>query len=94
MWMYVFTFLSVPHPPSPQHGITCIGFHDAGERQQYVCHLDRVMKLQQDKALRLRARVDSETKQLQRPTEYVIQSSLRVALGKTVLFAGSRANQK
>lgn len=58
----VITYLS-------EHGITCVGFHDATERQHFVFHLDRVIKLQQDKALRLRARVDSETKHPQKPTE-------------------------
>eukprot|EP00731_Ephydatia_muelleri_P026835 Em0018g935a len=58
----VITYLS-------EHGITCVGFHDIAERQRFIFHLDRVMKLQQDKALRLRARVDSETRQPQKPTE-------------------------
>lgn len=58
-------------PPPTQHGITCVGFHDLAERQRFIFHLDRVMKLHQDKAVRLRARVDSEARQLQKPTEYV-----------------------
>ena len=51
-----------------QHGITCVSFSDARERDRFLRQVDRVIRLQQDKAMRVRARGDSETKPVQSPT--------------------------
>ena len=51
-----------------QHGITCVSFSDARERDRFLHQVDRVVQLQQDKAVRVRARGDSEVKPVQSPT--------------------------
>lgn len=41
---------------SMQHGITCVGFRDAEEQSVFLRHLDRIVQLQQERAIKLRAR--------------------------------------
>ncbi len=52
-----------------QHGITCIGFRDAWERERFLHQVDRVVRLQQDQGIRLRARGDSDARHIEAPTE-------------------------
>ena len=54
---------------SSQHGITCLGFRDVWERERFLHQVDRVVRLQQDGAVRLRARGDSAHTNMQNPTE-------------------------
>ena len=49
----------------PQHGITCVGFHDVREQERFLHQVDRVVRLQQDRAVKLRARADSDNRVIQ-----------------------------
>lgn len=54
----VVTYLS-------EHGITCVGFHDVREQERFLHQVDRVVRLQQDRAVKLRARADSDNRVIQ-----------------------------
>lgn len=48
-----------PSLPLSQDGITCIGFQDTQEKDRFLHQIDRVVKLQQERSLKLRDRSDS-----------------------------------
>lgn len=57
-----------------QHGITCIGFRDAHEKDRFLHQIDRIVKLHQDRAVKLRGRSESEARPPPlSPTESVIK---------------------
>lgn len=55
-----------------QHGITCIGFRDTQEKDRFLHQIDRVVKLQQERSIKLRARAESDATSKKNPTELVI----------------------
>ena len=65
-------FCDIPSSLSAQHGITCIDFRDTQEKDRFVHQIDRVVKLQQERSVRLRGRADSGNNTAKRkPTELV-----------------------
>ena len=55
-----------------QQGITCIGFRDVQEKDRFLHQIDRVVKLEQDRSIKLRGRKDSEAAAKQKPSQLVI----------------------
>ncbi|XP_064393588.1 uncharacterized protein LOC135341052 [Halichondria panicea] len=61
----VMTYLS-------EHGITCIGFRDTREKDRFLHQIDRIVKLHQDRAVKLRGRSESDARPPpSNPTEVV-----------------------
>lgn len=54
-----------------QHGITCIGFKDTQEKDRFLHQIDRVVRLQQERSIKLRVRAESEATAKKNPTELV-----------------------
>ena len=72
-------FLHVDYDSSDlfQHGLTCIGFRDTREKDRFLHQIDRIVKLHQDRAVKLRGRSDSGARPLPTsPTESVIHCSI------------------
>lgn len=55
-----------------QQGITCIGFRDTQEKDRFLHQIDRVVKLEQERSIKLRGRKDSEAAAKQKPNQLVI----------------------
>ena len=54
-----------------QHGITCIGFRDTQEKDRFLHQIDRLVRLQQDRSMKLRDRAASEATNKKKATELV-----------------------
>lgn len=68
-WLAVIMIACLIHI---QQGITCIGFRDVQEKDKFLHQIDRVVKLEQERSIKLRGRKDSEAAAKQKPNQLVI----------------------